>query len=115
MQFSNESAWNECVNANQDEYGSAVMRYAKAWAEKMEILMGDGATIESCAKKSSHDADIEGITGYMYGCAVLILAACWKHGEELRRWHNLYIQIGTEGERANESGGVLNPALIHVE
>jgi hypothetical protein len=34
--------------------------------------------------------------------------------EELRRWHNLRTQIGDEGEKANEDGGVLNPALLRV-
>ena len=66
------------------------------------------------AKQTSHDADLEGITGFMYGCAVSILSKCWKHGEDLRRWHNLDTQIGNEGEKANESGGVLNPALLSV-
>ncbi|MDA8315367.1 MAG: hypothetical protein M0010_09365 [Actinomycetota bacterium] len=46
------------------------------------------------------------------GAAVSVLASCWVHGEELRRWHNLDTQIGTEGEKANASGGVLNPALL---
>lgn len=60
---------------------------------------------------SSHT---EGITGFMYGCAVSALAHFWAHGEALRRWHNLDTQIGTEGEKANESGGVLNPALLNI-
>lgn len=50
----------------------------------------------------------------MYGCAVSILSQVWIHGEELRRWHNLDSQIGTEGEKANESGGVLNPAVLNI-
>jgi hypothetical protein len=58
------------------------------------------------------DVDAEGITGFMFGCAVLVLAKCWKYGEALRRWHNRDTQIGTEGDHANETGGVLNPALI---
>jgi len=32
----------------------------------------------------------------------------------LRRWHNKENQIGTEGDKANESGGVLNPALLSI-
>jgi len=50
----------------------------------------------------------------MYGCAVVILSKCWEHGEALRRWHNKDTQIGDEGDRANESGGVLNPALLSI-
>lgn len=44
--------------------------------------------------------------------AVVVLTKCWSRGEELRRWHNLDTQIGNEGEKANASGGVLNPALL---
>lgn len=61
---------------------------------------------------ASHTADTEGVTGFMYGCAVTQLYWHWVHGEELRRWHNLDTQIGDEGEKANESGGVLNPAIL---
>ena len=43
-----------------------------------------------------------------------MLAQCWVHGEALRRWHNRDTQIGTEGDKANESGGVLNPALLTI-
>ena len=67
------------------------------------------------ANECSNEADTEGITGFMYGAAVSVLASCWEHGEELRRWHNLKTQIRDEGEKANESGGVLNPALLNIE
>jgi hypothetical protein len=37
-------------------------------------------------------------------------------GEELRRWHNKDVQIGDEGEKANETpGAVLNPALLTIK
>jgi hypothetical protein len=48
------------------------------------------------------------------GCAVSILSHFWKHGEELRRWHKIDTQIGDVGDKANESGGVLNPALLNI-
>lgn len=57
-------------------------------------------------QKTSHDADTEGITGFMYGCAVNILAHVWEHGEELRRWHN--------GEYDYDGDGVVNPAILTV-
>ena len=37
-----------------------------------------------------------------------------KYGDQLRRQHNLKTQLGNEGEKANESGGVLNPALLSI-
>jgi hypothetical protein len=66
------------------------------------------------ASACSQAADDEGITGFMYGCAVGCLARAWVYGEALRRWHNKDTQIGTEGDKANASGGVLNPALLNI-
>jgi hypothetical protein len=106
--------WNRGLENNRDAYGAAIYRYAAAWAELMEQEIARGSALSDVAEKTSHEADTEGITGYMYGCAVAILAACWEHGEELRRWHNLDTQIGNEGEKANESGGVLNPAVLCI-
>ena len=81
----------------------------------MEARLAEGATIADISHETSRTADTEGITGFMYGAAVDLLARHWEHGEELRLWHNLDTQLGTEGERANASGGVLNPAILTVE
>lgn len=104
--------WKQIVEKNQDDYGSCVIRYAARWANLMEQKIATGAKLEDIADKTSHEADVEGITGFMYGCAVSFLSQVWEHGEQLRRWHNLSAQIRNEGEKANESGGVLNPALL---
>jgi hypothetical protein len=109
-----ESEWEKCVKNNSDPYGACTVRYAARWAHLMEKRMEAGEKIATIADQSSHDADLEGITGFMYGCAVSILAHAWKHGEALRLWHNLKTQIGKEGEKANETGGVLNPALLNI-
>jgi len=115
MKFKDEREWNLTVKANQnDSYGMGVVYYAERWAELMEKAIDDGAKLEDVADKLSHDADIDGITGFMYGCAVSILSKCWIHGEQLRLWHNLDVQIQDEGERANEAGAVLNPALLSI-
>ena len=114
MKFKNESDWKEGLAKNVDPYGAAIYVYAEAWANLMEELMADGQTVEACAKKASDDANTDGITGFMYGAAVSVLAHCWEHGEELRRWHNLDAQIGNEGEKANESGGTLNPGIVNI-
>lgn len=98
-----------------DGYSHRVVTYGEDWANLMEKLMASGAKIEDIAKETSHQADTDGITGFMYGAAVSALARFWEHGEELRRWHNLDCQIGTEGEKANAEGGTLNPALINIE
>lgn len=114
MTLRDAEAWQKSYDANKDGYGGAVMTYAERWARLMESKMGNGEKLADIADDCSHLADLEGITGFMYGCAVSVLAKVWQHGEELRRWHNLKTQIRNEGESANESGGVLNPALLNI-
>lgn len=117
-----EAEYAACVAKNsQDPYSHGVMTYLERWAALLEQRIPSEATsaevlriIVDHGKDDSHEADSEGITGFMYGCAVTVLAQFWVYGEELRRWHNMDVQIGTEGDRANESGGVLNPALLNV-
>ena len=109
-----ESNWNTGLANNNDTYGRGVYIYASEWATRMEVELAAGKKLADIAQKCANDADDEGITGFMYGCAVSILANCGVHGEELRRWHNKDTQLGTEGDAANESGGVLNPALINI-
>jgi hypothetical protein len=106
--------WEEGLSKNQDPYGFACYRYAARWANFMERDIAAGKLLADIAEATSHEADDEGITGFMYGAAVSVLSVVWKRGEELRRWHNLKTQIGKEGEKANESGSVLNPALLSI-
>lgn len=114
IEISDEAGWQKFKENNQDGYGGAVVTYAERWAQLMEVEMANGKNLKEVAKAASFEADLEGITGFMYGCAVSILASCWKHGDLLRRWHNLATQIRDEGEKANEDGGVLNPALLSI-
>ncbi len=110
-----EEAWKHQVKINYDRYGKACIDYTRVWAELMEKRIDDGSKLEDIAKSTSHEADTDGITGFMYGYAVSILSKFWIYGEELRLWHNLDTQIGSEGKKANESGGVLNPALMIID
>jgi len=118
MEFKDDAAkaeYDKGWEVNKDEpYGARCFTYATEWADMMEAQMAKGKQIADIAAKTSHDADTDGITGFMYGMAVSILSQTWKHGEELRRWHNLKTQIRDEGEKANESGGVLNPAILNI-
>ena len=110
-----ETEYAEYVTKNSnDGYSRGVIDYSEAWAGLMEAAVERGEKLADIAQATSHEADTDGITGFMYGCAVAGLARFWEHGEELRRWHNIDIQIGKEGEKANESGGVLNPALLNI-
>lgn len=114
MKIRNQELWDKCVAANSDGYGKAVVDYTARWADLMESHIRAGSKVADIAKATSHEADTEGITGFMYGCAVSTLAEVWEYGEELRKWHNIDTQIGDEGECANEEGTVLNPALVTI-
>ncbi len=88
MKVVDEKVYEDWKAKNTDGYGSGVFRYAEKWANMMEEAIENGAKLEDVAQKLSHDADTEGITGFMYGCAVSILSQCWVYGEELKVWHN---------------------------
>lgn len=112
IELADEAGWQKFKTVN--DYGGAVVTYSERWARLMQVEMANGKKLEDVADAASHEANLEGITGFMYGCAVSTLSQCWKHGEQLRRWHNIKVQLGNEGEKANESGGVLNPALLSI-
>ena len=107
MKLKNKEGWKKFVTINNDPYGSGVVRYAERWANMMEQEMESGKLLIEIADATSHRADTEGITGYMYGCAVSILSQVWEHGEELRKWHNK--EYGYEGN------GTVNPAIITIK
>lgn len=110
-----ESAYRHYKQINSDHpYSLGVVTYSERWAELMEARIERGEKIKDFAEPTSTEADTEGITGFMYGCAVQALAEFWEHGEALRLWHNVKTQIGTEGDEANERGGVLNPAVLNL-
>lgn len=112
MTFADEAGWKLGLEKNQDPYGHAIYEYADLWARIMEGRMARGAKLEDIANECSHTADVDGLTGFMYGAAVAILAKAWIHGDALRKWHNLKTQLKDEGEKANATGAVLNPAML---
>lgn len=114
MTLANAQLWYDYQKNNQDFYGLGILRYAYRWALLMEERINEGASLQEIAKATSHEADTDGITGFMYGAAVQILSQVWLHGETLRRWHNTDCQIGDEGDKANKEGSCLNPALLTV-
>jgi hypothetical protein len=125
MKLRDPEAWKKAVEANTlppDDPGAAyaacTIRFVEQWADEMERRMEySGQSVAEVAKAAADEVDRRpgmGITGFMYGWSVGCLAQVWEHGEALRRWHNLAAQIGNEGERANETGGVLNPAILSI-
>ena len=106
-----EADYQKGLANNQDAYGSAVYQFAERWANEMERIINLGINPENAiivnAKDCATKADTEGITGFMYGCAVNILAHVWEYGEILRKWHN---------KEYNYNGdGVVNPAIITIK
>ena len=104
-------AYIEWHNNNLDPYGHACFTFAERWADLLEKKIKSCKTepmqvIIENAEETSRAADTEGITGFMYGCAVSILAECWEYGEELRKWHNK--EYDYKGAR------VVNPAIMTI-
>lgn len=98
------------LDANQDFYGRGVYTYLERWADLMEAKIQNGvdpeAVIVNHAERLSHQADTDGITGFMYGCAVAILSEVWEYGDILRMWHNK--------EYDYDGNGVVNPAILTI-
>lgn len=105
-----ENDYKNWLDKNTDHYGRACFTYAERWAELLEKKIdeiGDAKkAIMEHADHLSREADVEGITGFMYGCSVNILSQCWEYGEELRKWHNK--------EYDYEGDGVVNPAVMTI-
>jgi len=116
MDFSDKKGWDEW-KANQKDgsgYGNAIFEYAEFWAKRMQkefadrnIENPDVACMVAHADNCANELNFLGITGFMYGEAVGILAAHWKHGEALRKWHNK--EWGVVGGK-----GVVNPAMFTI-
>ena len=106
-----EEEYKDWYDKNNDGYSRACFTYAERWAEMMEEKIEASSddvmkVIVDNADKLSYEADDEGITGFMYGCAVSILSQCWEYGEYLRKWHN--------GEYDYDGDGVVNPAVLSI-
>ncbi len=108
MKIKNRALWENVIESNKTFYGMGILSYAESWADMMEKEISNGKKLEDIAEKTSYDADTSGITGFMYGCAVSILAECWEHGEELRVWHNK--KYGVE-----DAKGTVNPAVLTIK
>jgi len=66
---------------------SKVIGYAERWAHLMRWEMAEDKKINDMAKKTSYQANTDGIDGSRYFSAVKILVSCWRYGDSLRRWY----------------------------
>lgn len=106
-----EKEYEHCKEINShDSYSKGVIDFLEKWTSLLEkdIQNHEEAVkvIVDKADEYSHEADTEGITGFMYGCAVQIIAKYWEYGEELRKWHNK--------EYNYEGDGTVNPAILTI-
>lgn len=114
MEIKDIDKWNSYKSKNKDSYGLEIIRYAERWADLMESEMDKGKSLDSCAEETSRNADVNGISGFMYGAAVKTLYDVWAHGESLAAWHNKRTQITDEGDDATKNGRVLDPSLLKI-
>lgn len=102
-----EKEYRQFIEVNShNAYSMGVVDFMHRWADLMEESIASGKEIPEIADEASQNADTEGITGFMYGCAVSALAKFWEHGETLRKWHNK--EYGYNGD------GCINPAIFVV-
>ena len=113
MPIVDQEAWKSWEDANIDPYGKCCVDVAR---EVMLILDREEDDFECHDIICRADRDIRagGITGFMSGAVAAMVSKVHSRGEEFRRKWNLATQIGDEGEKANESDGVLNPALMNI-
>ncbi len=108
LELSDPVKWQKSREANTDDYGKCALDYAEGWAKLMQIEIAKGKSVKECANPTQKGVSFYGITGAMYGCAISILSQTWKHGEELRKWHN------KEWGVSEDKAGVVNPAVLNI-
>ena len=112
MPVSDTEKWKKWKDENTDSYGGACVLVAERVMELLDNEPGDfDAT--NLVQRADKDTD-GGLTGFMAGAVASMVSQCHSRGEEFRREWNGETEIGDEGKRVNESGGVLNPALLNV-
>lgn len=97
----------ESIRKNQEPYGAVVEGAAL-------IVMAYLADDVEFPEQAMYRTKGLGLSGFQEGCVASLVYEMSPRGEEFRRWWNLKNQIQDKGEKANESGGVLNPALLNI-
>lgn len=110
MQFSDKALWDDWKSKQSDSYGLGIFEYAERWAGLMEkAVPADKPITHEIMQSTSHEADTDGITGFMYGAAVTTLSKTWTRGEELRILHNADYGVSADKD------GVVNPAILTLK
>ena len=106
-----ETDYKKYVEINKDPYSSAVVRFGERWAELLEKAIETNGQPEKVIvllmDKTAREADTEGITGFMYGCAVQALHEFWEYGDILNYYHNKSYGV-------DDNSGTVNPAILTI-
>lgn len=112
LEFKDDEAkviWEKWVETNSNsDYGLGVVIYARRWAKYMQHLMKKhNKLVFEIADNASYESGVGSMSESMKLYAIEILSKCWKHGEELRKWHN-----GKFGYEDIDS--VVNPSVLII-
>lgn len=102
------SDWETYKRVNSGEsYGRGIISYATIWVQYMEYLTKKyGMKMSEIWDRCSDLANVDGVTGFMYGAAASIISRVWQFGEEFRKCYN---------SKWNYSGaGTVNPAVLTI-
>lgn len=70
---------------NQDDYGRRCITYAQDWAKLIQVKIREGVPLtKELVNELSHQADTDGITGFMYGASKNVLRTTWKHWNRIK-------------------------------
>lgn len=104
-----EKEWEEAKLKNsEDFYSKGVLDFTERWVDLMEKKVGQGSIIKDIFKDTSHEADTDGITGFMYGAAASMISYFWAYGDEFRTAYNADFGVGPE------ETGTVNPAVVTI-
>ena len=86
-----EETWEKVVEINRSAYSKATVRYCLRWANMMEdeIKAGNELT-KDIIRKTSDQADDEGVTGFMVSWALGALKQFWHYGDMLDSVISIY-------------------------
>lgn len=76
------------INSN-DPYSYGIVKFMQRFAELLENKINQSdpqLIINEYAEEIVREADTEGITGFMYNCAIGALVKYWEYGNELSHW-----------------------------
>lgn len=107
-------AYLNALEIQKSDYAKVIIRTARNWARLMQGQMDRGRSLEDCAEETYEIANVDGLTGFMYGLAASFLSDFWVYGKEFREWYNEDTQIGIEGHIATILGKTLNPAVLII-